>query len=126
MATEITMPKLSDTMTEGTLGSWKKSVGEAVQRGEVIAEVETDKAVMDLEAFTSGILLEQRVAAGTVVSVGTVIGLIGAPGEATAPAPTPEPPLAQAGIGPERVSEEPAANTPEPAPATGEQHGESA
>ena len=63
MATEITMPKLSDTMTEGRLGAWKKGVGEADQQGDVIAEVETDKAVMDLEAFASGILLEQRITA---------------------------------------------------------------
>lgn len=88
MATEITMPKLSDTMTEGQLGAWRKSIGERIERGDVIAEVETDKATMDLEAFSSGILLEQRVAAGEVVSVGTVIGLIGEAGEA-APQPTP-------------------------------------
>src|SRR5512138_568438 len=81
MATEVVMPKLSDTMTEGRLGAWKKGVGEAVQRGDVIAEVETDKATMDLESFTSGVLLEQRVKAGELVAVGTVIGLIGEPGE---------------------------------------------
>jgi len=81
MATEITMPKLSDTMTEGQLGAWRKSVGEKIERGEIIAEVETDKATMDLEAFTSGILLEQRVQAGELVPVGTVIGLIGLPDE---------------------------------------------
>lgn len=81
MATEITMPKLSDTMTEGQLGAWRKSVGERIERGDIIAEVETDKATMDLEAFTSGILLEQRVQAGELVPVGSVIGLIGEPGE---------------------------------------------
>jgi len=74
MATEITMPKLSDTMTEGHLGAWRKSVGEKIERGDVIAEVETDKATLDLEAFTSGILLEQRIQAGELVPVGTVIG----------------------------------------------------
>ena len=81
MATEITMPKLSDTMTEGHLGAWRKSVGEKIERGDVIAEVETDKATLDLEAFTSGILLEQRIQAGELVPVGTVIGLIGLPDE---------------------------------------------
>lgn len=81
MATEITMPKLSDTMTEGHLGAWRKSVGEKIERGDIIAEVETDKATMDLEAFASGVLLEQRVQAGELVPVGTVIGLIGLPGE---------------------------------------------
>jgi pyruvate dehydrogenase E2 component (dihydrolipoamide acetyltransferase) len=85
MATEITMPKLSDTMTEGKFGAWKKAIGESVQRGDVIAEVETDKAVMDLEAFASGIMLEQRVTAGELVRVGAVLGLIGAPGEAVVP-----------------------------------------
>ena len=58
MATEITMPKLSDTMTEGSFIGWRKSVGERIERGEVIAEVETDKAVMELEAFASGVLLK--------------------------------------------------------------------
>ena len=86
-----------------------KSVGDPVQRGDVIAEVETDKAVMDLEAFASGILLEQRVKAGELVPVGTVIGSIGAPGEQPAGAPetvtAAPPPPADALIGdvPERV-----------------------
>ena len=79
--TEITMPKLSDTMTEGRLGVWKKSLGDNIERGEIIAEVETDKAVMELEAFTSGILLETRIKAGELVAVGTVIGVIGNAGE---------------------------------------------
>jgi len=77
------MPKLSDTMTEGSVVVWRKSVGAQVQRGEVIAEVETDKATMELEAFASGTLLEIRVVAGTTVPVGTVIGLIGEEGERT-------------------------------------------
>jgi pyruvate dehydrogenase E2 component (dihydrolipoamide acetyltransferase) len=85
MAIEITMPKLSDTMTEGQLGVWRKSVGERIERGDIIAEVETDKATMDLEAFASGVLLEQRVQAGELVPVGTVIGLIGTADEAAAP-----------------------------------------
>jgi len=89
MATEITMPKLSDTMTEGHLGAWRKSVGEKIERGDIIAEVETDKATMDLEAFASGVLLEQRVQAGELVPVGTVIGLIGLPGEDTPAEPPP-------------------------------------
>ncbi len=86
MATEIIMPKLSDTMTEGQLGVWRKSVGDQIERGDIIAEVETDKAVMDLEAFTSGTLIEQRVKTGELVAVGTVIGLIGEAGEAVAAA----------------------------------------
>jgi pyruvate dehydrogenase E2 component (dihydrolipoamide acetyltransferase) len=82
MATEITMPKLSDTMTEGRLIAWKKSVGDRVERGDIIAEVETDKANMELEAFSSGVLLEIRVKTDEMVPVGTVIGIIGEAGEA--------------------------------------------
>lgn len=107
MATEITMPKLSDTMTEGQLGAWRKSIGERIERGDVIAEVETDKATMDLEAFSTGILLEQRVAAGEVVPVGSVIGLIGEAGEAAtqpnrAKSPPPEPVSAEPVPAPEK------------------------
>ncbi|HEY6009271.1 MAG TPA: dihydrolipoamide acetyltransferase family protein [Geobacteraceae bacterium] len=93
MATDVTMPKLSDTMTEGRLISWKKGVGEHVDRGEVIAEVETDKANMELEAFGSGTLVEIRVKAGETVSVGTVIAVIGAPDEAVAVPSTAEAPI---------------------------------
>jgi pyruvate dehydrogenase E2 component (dihydrolipoyllysine-residue acetyltransferase) len=77
----IIMPKLSDTMTEGLLGSWLKSVGDTIARGDIIAEVETDKATMGLESFDSGVLLEQRVKAGETVPVGTVLGVIGSAGE---------------------------------------------
>ncbi len=84
MATEITMPKLSDTMTEGRLVSWKKNVGERVERGDIIAEVETDKANIELEAFSSGVLLEIRVKPGDLAPVGTVIAIIGAEGEKVA------------------------------------------
>jgi pyruvate dehydrogenase E2 component (dihydrolipoamide acetyltransferase) len=81
---EIVMPKLSDTMTEGRLVAWKKQVGEQVRRGDVLAEVETDKANMELEAFTSGVLLEIRVQAGTAAPVGTVIAVIGSADEQAA------------------------------------------
>jgi len=85
---EIVMPKLSDTMTEGRLVSWKKQVGDTVRRGEVLAEVETDKANMELESFTEGVLLEIRVKPGELAQVGTVIAVIGQPGEkAAAPQP---------------------------------------
>ena len=105
--TEITMPKLSDTMTEGRFGTWKKSIGEQVNRGDIIAEIETDKAVMELEAFASGILLEQRAKPGELITVGTVIGLVGEKSATLTPstpevsAPTPSP-VTQLGIGPER------------------------
>jgi pyruvate dehydrogenase E2 component (dihydrolipoamide acetyltransferase) len=93
MATEITMPKLSDTMTEGRLISWKKGVGEKVERGDIIAEVETDKANMELEAFASGVLLETRVKAGEMAQVGTVIAIVGEAGEALQAADKKAPPL---------------------------------
>ncbi len=104
MATEITMPKLSDTMTEGRLVSWKKGIGEEVRRGDIIAEVETDKANMELEAFTAGVLLETRVKPGEMVAVGSVIAFVGEAGEtvtapqkeAAAPSPEPEEPAPQA------------------------------
>ena len=56
MASRVVMPKLTDTMEEGVVVEWKKKEGDPVQAGDVIAEIETDKAVMDLEAFASGIL----------------------------------------------------------------------
>jgi pyruvate dehydrogenase E2 component (dihydrolipoamide acetyltransferase) len=74
---DITMPKLSDTMTEGTLVRWKKKQGETVTMGEVIAEVETDKATMEMEAFEDGVLTELYVPEGTKVTVGTKIARIG-------------------------------------------------
>lgn len=147
MATEITMPKLSDTMTEGKLISWKKSVGERVERGDIIAEVETDKANMELEAFTSGVLLETRVKPGEMVPVGTVIAVIGAAGEKPTgaglappeaepvepPAPPPgwQPPAEEQPHEPleprdvpERVMERPeAANVPLPPSVAGEEGG---
>jgi len=83
----IIMPKLSDTMTEGMLGSWLKNVGDRISRGDVIAEVETDKATMGLESFDDGILLEKRVEAGATVPVGTVLGVMGSPGEMPAAQP---------------------------------------
>ena len=81
MAKEITMPKLSDTMTEGLFAGWRKNIGERIERGDIVAEVETDKAVMELEAFASGVLLKTMAKNGELVPVGTVLGLIGEPGE---------------------------------------------
>jgi pyruvate dehydrogenase E2 component (dihydrolipoamide acetyltransferase) len=97
MAIEITMPKLSDTMTEGLFAAWKKSVGDRIERGDIIAEVETDKSVMDLEAFASGILIKILVQGGETVPVGTVLGLIGEAGESVdaAPVSKPEPETAE-------------------------------
>ncbi len=81
MAFEVTMPKLSDTMTEGVFSRWLKKTGDRVERGDIIAEIETDKAVMELEAFNAGILVKTMVDGGELVPVGTVLGLIAAAGE---------------------------------------------
>jgi pyruvate dehydrogenase E2 component (dihydrolipoyllysine-residue acetyltransferase) len=81
MATKVLMEALSPTMEEGRLVEWKKREGDAVAVGEVLAEVETDKAVMDLQARAAGLLLKQAITPGTTVPVGQVVGVIGAAGE---------------------------------------------
>jgi pyruvate dehydrogenase E2 component (dihydrolipoamide acetyltransferase) len=80
---EIQMPKLSDTMTEGTLVAWKKKKGDKVTAGEVIAEIETDKATMEWESPEDGTLSEIYVEEGGKVNVGDKIAFIGEPGEAS-------------------------------------------
>jgi pyruvate dehydrogenase E2 component (dihydrolipoamide acetyltransferase) len=79
-ATVITMPKMSDTMQEGTIATWLKKVGDAVKSGEIIAEVETDKATMELESYEDGVLLYIGVEAGNSVAVDGVIAVIGEKG----------------------------------------------
>jgi pyruvate dehydrogenase E2 component (dihydrolipoamide acetyltransferase) len=81
MAQILDMPQLSDTMKIGVLQKWRKNEGEAVAPGEVMAEIETDKAVMDFEAFDKGILLKRLIADGASVPVGTPIAIIGKAGE---------------------------------------------
>ena len=86
MPTNIEMPKLSDTMTEGTLVKWNKQVGDTIEIGDVIAEVETDKATMEMEAFDEGILSDILVQAGEKAAVGATLGVLLEDGE-EAPAP---------------------------------------
>ena len=81
MATKVVMEALSPTMEEGRLVEWKKNEGESVAVGDVLAEVETDKAVMELVARSAGTLLKQLVAAGATVPVSSAVGWIGQPGE---------------------------------------------
>src|SRR5215212_2369957 len=81
MATKVVMEALSPTMEEGRLVEWKKREGEPVAVGDVLAEVETDKAVMELVARAGGTLLKQVVAAGATVPVSELVALIGEPGE---------------------------------------------
>jgi len=97
MAEVVKMPKMSDTMTEGVLAKWHKKVGDKVKSGDVLAEVETDKATMDFESFQDGTLLYIGVEEGKAVPVDTVIAVLGKEGEdyktaldgASAPAPAP-------------------------------------
>ena len=101
MATNILMPALSPTMTEGTLARWLKREGEAVKPGDVIAEIETDKATMEVEAVDEGVLGRILVADGTPgVKVNAPIAVLVAPGEpvpaGAAPAPAPAPAAAAA------------------------------
>lgn len=79
-ATVITMPKMSDTMQEGTIATWLKKVGDSVKAGEILAEVETDKATMELESYEDGVLLYVGVEAGNSVAVDGVIAVIGEKG----------------------------------------------
>src|SRR5262245_25248850 len=81
MATTDVMEALSPTMEEGRLVKWSKAVGDAVKTGETLAEVETDKAVMEIVARADGQLLKQVVAEGATVPVGATVAIVGAPGE---------------------------------------------
>jgi pyruvate dehydrogenase E2 component (dihydrolipoamide acetyltransferase) len=81
MAKEITMPALSPSMTEGVLAKWHKKVGDTIKPGEVIAEVETDKATMDLEAYDKGTILLIAAPEGSKVAVNGRIAVVGEPGE---------------------------------------------
>ena len=118
MATLIDMPKLSDTMTVGTLVKWLKNEGDPVASGDMIAEVETDKATMEVECFDDGVLIKQYCDVGDEVAVGGAIAAVGEAGEEapaaetnTAATATPEPEPAPVAKAPT-----PAPATPEPAP----------
>jgi pyruvate dehydrogenase E2 component (dihydrolipoamide acetyltransferase) len=126
MADIIDMPKLSDTMSVGTLVKWLKKEGDAVKAGDMLAEVETDKATMELESFFTGTLIKIFAEAGAQVAVGAALCAVGKPGEAVsapaAPAPkgaapaaaAPAPAPAPAPAAPEPTS---VVATPAPAPA---------
>jgi pyruvate dehydrogenase E2 component (dihydrolipoamide acetyltransferase) len=112
---EITMPRLSDTMSEGAVGRWLKQPGDQIKAGEIIAEIETDKATMELEAYESGTLQRIVIAEGQIVPVGQLIAWIGdEPVETTVPAaqPSAAPPPADV-----------AAPVAVAAPATGDDNG---
>src|ERR1700757_2677431 len=81
MAEVVKMPKMSDTMTEGVLARWHKKVGDKVKSGDVLAEIETDKATMDFESYQDGRLLYIGVEEGKAVPVDAPIAVIGKEGE---------------------------------------------
>jgi pyruvate dehydrogenase E2 component (dihydrolipoamide acetyltransferase) len=117
MADLIDMPKLSDTMTVGTLAKWLKNEGDAVKSGDMLAEVETDKATMEVESFFDGIILKIFVAAGAQVPIGTALCAIGKAGE-TVNAPAAVAPAAPAAAAPAPAKAAPAqAAAPAVAPA---------
>src|SRR6185503_10691438 len=130
------MPQLSDTMKIGVLQKWRKNEGDKVSPGEVMAEIETDKAVMDFEAFDEGVLLKRLIADGASVPVGTPIAIIGKAGDdisklveeakarasgggakAAAKAPEPAKPAPAAKAAPAPANGQAAAAAPKPAPA---------
>jgi pyruvate dehydrogenase E2 component (dihydrolipoamide acetyltransferase) len=81
MAEVINMPRLSDTMEEGTVASWLKKVGDTVEEGDILAEIETDKATMEFESFYQGVLLHIGVAEGETTKVDELLAIIGEKGE---------------------------------------------
>ncbi|OZM75883.1 dihydrolipoamide acetyltransferase [Pseudonocardia sp. MH-G8] len=111
------MPRLSDTMEAGVIAAWHKKVGDAVSAGDVVADIETDKAIMELEAYDDGVLERILVAEGESAPIGTPIGVLG-DGSGTGPTPAatsaPEP-AAPEPAAPEPANAEPAAEPPAPA-----------
>jgi len=124
MAEIIYMPKLSDTMTEGVVAEWTKKVGDTVSSGEVLAEIETDKATMEFESFYDGVLLHIGVEKGMGAPVNSVLAIIGEKGEdvskilagATSGAPVVSAPAAKAEETKVVVAEAPVAPKANPAP----------
>ncbi|MDN5764887.1 MAG: E3 binding domain-containing protein, partial [Humibacillus sp.] len=112
---DVLMPRLSDTMTEGVLSHWLKNEGDEIHRGDILAEIETDKSTMDLEAYEDGTLTKILVAEGSTVPIGEPVAVIGEPSGPDAPAETgPEHAAAPASAG------EPATvPTPVSSPASG-------
>ncbi|WP_339837426.1 biotin/lipoyl-containing protein, partial [uncultured Flavobacterium sp.] len=81
MATVVTMPRLSDTMTEGTVATWLKKVGDKISEGDILAEIETDKATMEFESFNEGTLLHIGIQEGETATVDSLLAIIGKEGE---------------------------------------------
>ena len=121
MSISIQMPKLADTMTEGTLVRWLKKVGDKVKVGDIIAEIETDKATMEMESFEEGILHKISVQDGQKVAVGQEIAVLLERGEKEITPPRPAPTVPQPGAAQPAPAAQPAAKAgagaPSPTPA---------
>src|SRR5947199_7926983 len=118
MATDVTMPRLSDSMEEGTILKWIVEEGGEVKRGEALCEIETDKANMTYEADTDGVLLEIVVPEGETVALGEVIARVGAPGEESTKEDAEESAGDEEEAAPEADDEESDEEEPEPATAS--------
>ncbi len=116
MAEVIRMPKMSDTMTEGVIVAWLKKEGDAIKPGDILAEVETDKATMELENYVKGTLLYIGIKEGEAVPVDAVIAIVGQPGEDFKSLLS-EQPKASAGSEASKPAEEPKNETPVALPA---------
>ena len=137
MPIPVEMPKMSDTMEEGVLVAWLAEEGDAVSSGDIIAQVETDKATMDLEVYDDGVLLKKVIPEGAAVPIGGLIAVLGKAGEdisgllagydgsagasveAPAPEPPPEPPAPEPPAPEPPASETPASETPVPSEGDG-------
>ncbi|PVM83489.1 biotin/lipoyl-containing protein, partial [Caulobacter endophyticus] len=118
MSIDILMPALSPTMEEGTLAKWHVKVGDTVKAGDVIAEIETDKATMEVEAVDEGVIEAILVDAGTEnVKVNALIAKLAGEGESPAPAPVAAPAAAAVAEAPKAAAPAPAAAPAAPAPA---------
>ena len=117
MAIDVCMPRLSDTMEEGRILKWLKQPGDRIEVGDIIAEVETDKADMEMEALDEGVLIEILVPEGGMVPVGGVMARLGAADEIVAADTAAPAPIAENGIA-EPPPPEPTASPPVPAPAS--------
>ena len=81
MAEVVLMPKMSDTMTEGVVAKWHKRIGDAVKTGDLVAEIETDKATMEFESYQEGVLLYRGVEEGKAAPVNGILAILGKAGE---------------------------------------------
>lgn len=121
MPVNIEMPKLSDTMTEGTLIKWHKKVGDQVEIGDIIAEVETDKATMEMEAFDEGVISQILIQEGEKAPVGSTLAILGGDDAGSAPASLPS---AAAATVPTQASSPAPTSTLAAVPAATEANGE--